>query len=40
MTVASFLDVIVNITRSSPACDAASITLNLAFKNSETLVCK
>ena len=38
--VASFKAVVVNITRSSPACGAASISLNLAFKNGEIPVCK
>ena len=38
--VANFKAVAVNITRSSPACGAASISLNLAFKNGKIPVCK
>ena len=32
--------VIVNITRSSPACGAASISLNLSFKSNGVILCK
>ena len=32
--------VIVNITRSSPACGTASISLNLSFKSNGEIMCK
>lgn len=38
--IASPKTVIVNITRSSPACGAAFISLKLSFKNNGKIVCK
>ena len=38
--ITSLSTVIVNITRSSPACGEATIRLNLSFANNDLNVCK
>ena len=38
--VNSFLTVVVDVTRSGPACGATSISLCLSIGNNETVVCK
>ena len=40
LAIASLKEVAVNITRSSPACGVASITLNLSFKSNGMTMCK
>ena len=40
LAIANLKEVAVNITRSSPACGVASITLNLSLKSKGMTLCK